>query len=114
GRMFLLLGGLAAAASANSAFAYLTASGAYGEIGSLLDAGWVIGYLMIALAPIWPATDSEKVTSAEGPIELWQLALPWTAVVAAAVTAITLVSNNQVLDRFETVLAGCIGLLLVG
>ena len=113
GSMFLLLGGLAAAALADSAFAYLTASGAYGTIGSLLDAGWVIGYLMIALAPIWPATDKETVR-AEGPIELWQLALPWAAVVAAAVTAIKLVSNDQVLDRFETVLAGCIGLLLVG
>jgi PAS domain S-box-containing protein len=113
GSLFLLLGGLAAAASADSAFAYLTASGAYGTLGSLLDAGWVIGYLMIALAPIWPATETEKVR-AEGPIELWQLALPWTAVVAVAVTAINLVSNNEVLDRFETVLAGCIGLLLVG
>ncbi len=113
GSMFLLLGGLASAAAADSAFAYLTASGAYQAIGSLLDAGWVIGYLMIALAPIWPATDTVKV-EAEGPIELWQLALPWTAVVAAALTAIKLVSNNQVLDRFETVLAGCIGLLLVG
>ncbi len=113
GSIFLLLGGLASAAAADSAFAYLTASGAYQAIGSLLDAGWVIGYLMIALAPIWPATDTMKV-KAEGPIELWQLALPWTAVVAAALTAIKLVANNQVLDRFETVLAGCIGLLLVG
>ena len=113
GSMFLLLGGLASAAAADSAFAYLTASGSYHAIGSLLDAGWVIGYLMIALAPIWPATATEQVR-AEGPIELWQLALPWAAVVAAAITAIKLVSNDQVLDRFETVLAGCIGLLLVG
>jgi two-component system sensor histidine kinase/response regulator len=113
GSMFLLLGGLASAALANSAFAYLTASGAYGVLGSLLDAGWVIGYLMIALAPLWPATDTEKVR-VEGPIELWQMALPWAAVVAAAVTAIKIVAGDQVLDRFETVLAGCIGLLLVG
>ena len=113
GSMFLLLGGLASAALANSAFAYLTASGSYGTIGSLLDAGWVVGYLMIALAPIWPAAEAGKVAP-EGPIELWQLALPWAAVVAAAVTAIKIVSGNQVLDRFETVLAGCIGLLLVG
>ncbi len=112
GSILLLLGGLASAALSDSAFAYLTASGAYGAIGSILDAGWVIGYLMIALAPIWPATDTEKV-KAEGPIELWQLGLPWAAVVAAAVSAIGLVSSDQLLDRFETVLAGCIGLLLV-
>ena len=114
GSMFLLLGGLASAAFADSAFAYLTASGTYGAIGSLLDAGWVIGYLMIALAPIWPATDVEKVRRVEGPIELWQLVLPWVAVLAAAITAIKLATGDQVLDRFETVMAGSIGLLLVG
>jgi two-component system, sensor histidine kinase and response regulator len=113
GSMLLLLGGLAAAAFADSAFAYLTASGSYGTIGSLLDAGWVIGYLLIALAPLWPATDTQKV-AAEGPIELWQMALPWVAVAGASVTAIRLVAADQVLDRLETVLAGCIGLLLVG
>jgi PAS domain S-box-containing protein len=113
GRMFLLLGGLAANALADSTFAYLTANGSYTAIGSVLDAGWVIGYLMIALAPLWPSTDTEKA-AAEGPIELWQLALPWAAVFAAAVTAIKLALGDQVLDRFETVLAGSIGVLLVG
>ena len=113
GRMLLLLGGLAANAFADSAFAYLTANGSYDAIGSLLDAGWVVGYLLIALAPLWPTTDKET-TAAEGPIELWQLALPWVAVLAAAITAIRLASTNHVLDQFSTVLAGCIGILLVG
>ena len=113
GSLFLLLGGLASAALADSAFAYLTASGSYRTIGSLLDAGWVVGYLMIALAPIWPVTDKETV-SAEGPIELWQLALPWGAVLVAGVTAIRLAFGDHSLDRFETVLVGSIGVLLVG
>jgi PAS domain S-box-containing protein len=113
GRMVLLLGGLFAAASADSAFAYLTANGSYGALGSVLDAGWVVGYLLIALAPLWPATGSD-LTHTEGPIALWQLALPWTAVVAAAVTAMWLASTDKNLDRFETVVAGGIGVLLVG
>jgi len=113
GCMLLLLGGLAANAFADSAFAYLTANGSYEAIGSLLDAGWVVGYLLIALAPLWPANDKE-VTAAEGPIELWQLALPWVAVLAAAITAIRLASTDRLLDQFSTVLAGCIGILLVG
>jgi two-component system sensor histidine kinase/response regulator len=112
GRLLLLLGGLAATALSNSAFAYLTATGMYAAIGSVLDAGWVVGYLMIALAPLWPTTDAEHV-SAEGPIELWQLALPWVAVLAASVTAIKLATADMGLDRFATVLAGSIGLLLV-
>lgn len=113
GRLFLLLGGLASAALADSAFAYLTANGTYGAIGSVLDAGWVVGYLMIALAPLWPSNDVEAVRE-EGPIELWQLALPWVAVLAAAVTAIRLAGTDGKLDQFGTVLAGGIGVLLVG
>lgn len=113
GRMLLLLGGLAANAFADTTFAFLTANGSYDAIGSLLDAGWVVGYLLIALAPLWPATDHEPA-AAEGPIELWQLALPWVAVLAAAITAIRIASTGLALDQFSTVLAGSIGLLLVG
>lgn len=114
GRMFLLLGGLASNALADSTFAYLTANGTYGAIGSVLDSGWVVGYLLIALAPLWPSTTDERAHRVEGPIELWQLALPWLAVLAAAVTAVKLAVTNQNLDRFATVLAGGIGILLVG
>jgi PAS domain S-box-containing protein len=113
GRLLLLLGGLGATALSNSAFAYLTANGSYSAIGSVLDAGWVVGYLMIALAPLWPTTVTEQA-EAEGPIELWQLALPWVAVFAASITAIRLATVDMALDRFATVLAGSIGLLLVG
>ncbi len=112
GRMALLLGGLACNAVADSAFAYLTANGTYGAIGSVLDAGWVVGYLMIALAPLWPVAKESQVME-EGPIELWQLALPWIAVLGASITAIKVGVVDQRLDQFSTVLAGCIGLLLV-
>ena len=112
GRMALLLGGLAFNALADSAFAYLTANGTYGALGSVLDGGWVVGYLLIALAPIWPA-GVEVRHREEGPIELWQLALPWVAVLAAAVTAVRLATLGQHMDTFMTVLAGCVGILLV-
>ncbi len=112
GRMLLLLGGIACNALSDSAFAYLTANGTYGALGSVLDAGWVVGYLLIALAPLWPArsTDVEK---AEGPIELWQLALPWVAVLAGAMMAIKLALTDQRPDTFTTVLAAGIGILFV-
>ena len=112
GRMALLLGGLASVALSDSMFAYLTANGTYGAIGSVLDAGWVVGYLLIALAPLWPA---RPVTGdfQEGPIDLWQLALPWVASFVAAVTAVRLAVVDGSLDRFATVLAGGIGILFV-
>ena len=112
GRMLILLGGLACTALADSAFAYMTANDTYGELGSVFDTGWFTGYLLIALAPLWPAksTDVEVV---EGPIGLWQLTLPWAAVLAAAVTVIWKAMNGQSLDLFSSVLAGGIGVLFV-
>ena len=112
GRMALLLGGLAFVALSDSMFAYLTANGTYGAIGSVLDAGWVVGYLLIALAPLWPARPVTGEVQ-EGPIELWQLALPWVAAFVAAVTAVRLAVVDGNLDRFATVLAGGIGILFV-
>jgi methyl-accepting chemotaxis protein len=46
-------------------------------------------------------------------MELWQMALPWVAVLAAALTAISLAAKGENLDSFLTVLAGAIGVLLV-
>ena len=112
GRMMLLIAGLASIAVSDSTFTYLTANGTYGAIGSVLDIGWVSGYLLIALAPLWPVPAVERETE-EGPIELWQMALPWIATLAAALMAIRIAFVNQAMDQFLTVLAGSIGVLFV-
>jgi len=112
GRLALLLGGLAFTALSDSAFAYLTANGTYSAIGSVLDSGWVIGFLLIALAPLWPASESPQHAE-EGPIQLWQLALPWIAVLMGAIVVISRAVTDQNLDRFATVLAGSLGVLFV-
>ncbi len=111
GRLLLLLGGLAANALADSAFALLTAEGNY-STGSLLDAGWLVGYLMIALAAIWPSEARDR-TREEKPIDVWQLALPWTAVLAAGVTAVVRALAGHPLDVFLTVLTGALAVLLM-
>ena len=114
GRLALLLGGIAFNALADSAFSYLNANGTYGALGSVLDTGWVVGYLMIALAPLWPASGTaQEVVLEEGPIKLWQLALPWIAVTAGSLVVFRQAITGQNLDRFDTVLAGSIGLLFI-
>jgi PAS domain S-box-containing protein len=112
GSMVLLLGGLAANAVADSAFAFLQAAGQYGPTGSLLDAGWVVGYLLIALAPLWPAPFTEAVAG-EGPADLWQMAVPWISLLGAAAVALSLALMGRGLDTFETALGGGLGMLLV-
>jgi two-component system sensor histidine kinase/response regulator len=112
GRLLLLLAGLGANALADSAFAYLNAGGAYGSVGSVLDAGWVIGYLLVALAPLWPSPRTDKSTE-EAPIDVWQLALPWMAVLGAGLSAVILAIRGHPLDNFLTVLAGILAVLLM-
>lgn len=111
GRLLLLLGGLAANALSDSAFALLTADGTYAS-GSVLDAGWLVGYLMIALAAIWPSGPRDTA-SEEKPIDVWQLMLPWTAVLAAGVTAVARALAGHPLDVFLTVLIGVLAVLLM-
>jgi two-component system, sensor histidine kinase and response regulator len=110
-RLLLLLGGLGANALADSAFAYLNAQGAYGAIGSVLDVGWVAGYLMIGLAALWPSSPTPKQAD-DSPIDLWQLALPWVAIFAAGISAITGALLGDPMDSFLTVLAGILAVLL--
>ncbi len=49
--LLLIAGGLAAAAVADSSFAYGTAANTYGA-GNVLDGGWIVGYALIALAAL--------------------------------------------------------------
>ena len=110
GRFWLLLGGLAANSLADSAFAYLTANGLYGS-GNYIDLGWFVGYLMVALAAIWPATPADQ-TVEEEPIDLWQLALPWFAVLAAGLTALVRALSGHPMDSTLTLMAGGLAVLL--
>jgi diguanylate cyclase (GGDEF)-like protein/PAS domain S-box-containing protein len=109
GRLMLLLGGLAANALADSAFVYAHVTGPYTLV---LDAGWVIGYLMMALAALWPSGTADR--TAEGkPIDLWQLTLPWLAVLAGGLSAILAAILGRPMDVFATLLAGAVIALLM-
>jgi len=98
-RLLLILGGLAANAFSDSAFAFTTASGTFATSSYLLSAGWVYGYSMIALAPLWPAGNGEA-SAEEGPIGLWQMMVPWVGLVAVVITAILVTATGHQLDYF--------------
>jgi PAS domain S-box-containing protein len=105
GRMFLLFGGVAAYSIANSAISYLTANGMYGGRAGILDVGWVFGYLLIALAAIWPESKAKREADTS-PVDLWQIALPWLTVLMAGVSAVVLAISGRPLDLFLTALTG--------
>jgi cytochrome c oxidase assembly factor CtaG len=110
-RYLLLLGGFLAFAVADSAFAYLTASAAYTVKGSVLDSSWVVGFVLIGLAALLPASGPASVEA--GPLQSWQVALPGIAFAAATASAFVIAATGQDLGIHLTVLASGLGLLLV-
>jgi hypothetical protein len=111
GRMALLLAGVASYSIADSAFSYLTAQGAFGSVGNVIDTGWFAGFLLIALAATYPEAPA-KAAAKDAPLDLWQLALPWmTLLLASAGDLYSALSANG-LDVFETSLTFALALLL--
>src|SRR4029077_6188413 len=110
GPMLLLLGGLAANALSDSTFAYLSANNTY-TAGDVIDSGWVVGYLMVALAAMWPRSETNARIE-RAPVDLWQLALPLLTVVVGAVTCLALAFSGRSLDGVMTAIVGTTSILL--
>src|SRR5438128_575646 len=84
--LYLLACGLVANLLADSGFFYLTATSQYGA-GNAIDAGWVAGYLLIAIAALRAASTPALPAEAEGPLGRRGLLLPYLPVVAGALVA---------------------------
>ena len=111
GRMAFLLAGVASYSIADSAFAYLTAQGAFGAVGSILDTGWFAGFLMIGLAAVYPASTPKPATQ-QAPLDLWQLALPWmTLLLASAGDVYSSVTGHDI-DLFMSSCTAALAVLL--
>src|SRR5712691_2082423 len=111
GRMAFLLAGVASYSIADSAFSYLTAQGAFGSVGSILDTGWFAGFLMIGLAAIYPASPPKPATE-QAPLDLWQLALPWmTLLLASAGDVYSSVPGHDI-DLFMSSCTAALAVLL--
>jgi PAS domain S-box-containing protein len=110
GRMLLLLGGIGAAALSDSTFAYLSANNTY-TAGDVIDSGWVVAYLMVGLSALWPVSE-KKVSVVDAPVDMWQLALPLSTVLVAAITALVLAFSGRSLDGVMTGIVGITSILL--
>jgi len=111
GRMAFLLAGVAAYSIADSAFAFLTAQGAFGAVGNVIDTGWFAGYLFIALAAIYPAAPA-RVATQQAPLDLWQLALPWMTLLAASAGDVYSALSGHELDLFMSSITATLAVLL--
>src|SRR5438270_4629643 len=111
GRMALLLIGVASYSISDSAFSFLSAQGAFGSVGNVLDTGWFAGYLMIALAAIYPAAQA-RLTTKQAPLDLWQLALPWMTLLTASAGDVYSAMSGHDHDLFMSLLTATVAVRL--
>ena len=94
-RVGLVMAGMASFAVSDSAFSYLTSVNNYGS-GTFLDAGWVAGYLLIALAGLRAATRTSPVAVYDDQSTI-SLVAPYVPVlIVLAATAIQLLRGGHV------------------
>ncbi len=106
----LLASGFAALSVGDSGFAYLTTTGQY-QTGNLIDAGWVVGFLLIAVAALLLEAEVDAGTS--DVVSRAALLLPYAPAVVALVMATYRIRGAH--HDNVSLLAGAfiVGLLLV-
>jgi diguanylate cyclase (GGDEF)-like protein/PAS domain S-box-containing protein len=91
-------GGVLAVAFSDSAFAYLSQAGQYG-LGLNVDIGWIAGFLLIALTPIWTGETSERIAEVGRPSRIGVL-VPYVPLAGALTVATVFVFSGRALGSF--------------
>jgi hypothetical protein len=108
----LVMAGIVAFAVADSAFAYMTQLNNYSN-GTILDTGWVAGYLLIGLGAL-RAVYAPTSETAEPRVTTLTLVAPYVPVLAVlAVTAVDLLLGHR-LGRVDWIMVFALALLVLG
>jgi signal transduction histidine kinase len=104
-----------ALAVSDSAFAFLTQTGGY-ESGTLVDAGWVAGWLIFLVAALRPTVAELRRSDDEEEEEpsLGRLALPYVPLLMAAVTGLAVQVFRGSFEPFLVFTGTAVGLLVIG
>jgi hypothetical protein len=97
---------------ADLGFAYKTPTGSYG-IGAMVDAGWVVGWLLLATSALKPTVAELRRSDDEEEPSITRLALPYAPLVVAAVTALVIQIVTGGFEPFLVYVGTMIGLLVI-
>ena len=103
--------GLVALSVGDSGFAYLTAVDHYGAV-NLVDAGWVAGFLILAVAAVVDDVADEDVETPVTP--RFALLLPFAPATAAILVLLRVAASQRVIDPTMTVAGAFLVAALIG
>jgi signal transduction histidine kinase len=98
--------------AADLGFAYANPLGTYGT-GTLADAGWVVGWLVLCATALKPTVAELRRTDDEVEPSITRLALPYAPLVVAAVTALIIQIFTGEFEPFLVYTGTMIGLLVI-
>ncbi len=105
--LVLLVVGLLCLTVGDSSLAYLSHIASF-RYATLVDASRVGGFLLVALAPVWPP---ERITTARDEVEgpsPWQVALPYLFVALAIFAAVLKGTQSSHVDLFDLIDGLCV------
>jgi signal transduction histidine kinase len=97
---------------ADLGFAYKHPAGSYGT-GAMLDAGWVIGWLLLAATAVKPTVAELRRSDDEEEPSITRLALPYAPLIVAAVTGVYIQITTGEFEPFLVFTGTVIGLLVI-
>ena len=97
---------------ADLGFAYKHPTGSYGT-GAMLDAGWVVGWLLLAATALKPTVADLRRNDDEEEPSIMRLALPYAPLIVAAVTGVAIQIGTGKFEPFLVFTGTVIGLLVI-
>ncbi len=97
---------------ADLGFAYKHPTGSYGT-GAMLDAGWVVGWLLLAATALKPTVAELRRSDDEDEPSIMRLALPYAPLIVAAVTGVAIQIGTGTFEPFLVFTGTVIGLLVI-
>ena len=97
---------------ADLGFAYKHPTGSYGT-GGLVDAGWVVGWLLLAATALKPTVAELRRSDDEVEPSITRLALPYAPLIVAAVTGVGIQITTGEFEPFLVFTGTVIGLLVI-
>jgi signal transduction histidine kinase len=99
----LLVAGIVGLSIADSAFAYLSATGGYQ--GSAIDTGWLAGFLLILLASLRARTGALHHEAEEAPVGQVRMTVPNVAFLAALLSGAWVLVSGGAMDQVALAMA---------
>jgi signal transduction histidine kinase len=97
---------------ADLGFAYKHPADSYGT-GAMVDAGWVVGWLLLATTALKPTVAELRRTDDEEEPSITRLALPYAPLIVAAITGVAIQISTGEFEPFLVYTGTIIGLLVI-